>query len=822
MRQRTVAKRDLQPTGFRGAVPSFPATGSGAGPGSVLRLPLGNGRGDVPEGTFARIEVTAFTESMGPIERFASTLAQRLEKGGTLLFDLDHESSVRSLRTVLEGRPGTFEPAGSCVDPTRPLPLKRTLAAFDAAGLFVDDVVAVPGPFAQLHDDFAVAMFGQGFLPIAWVNGAPPVRFWISCTLRAPMVGTVVVGPGDEAQRLRTENCLRAFLPEDWQMLRAEGTTEAAAFSRAIAEARGERIWFLRAGSIASRELFDELSLCATLGAAAPAVAGVRCAPGDLSGMMIPRLSMLAVGPLPERANSQVAYEEYCMQLDTTSGPCGLADGAFVSPPPPVEAPREFAREATEMMRIWQPVQDANVRPGDVATKAVQPPPWRGRSPRITLCMIARNEERFLADCLRRAAPCVDEIVLVDTGSTDRTIEIAESFGAKVVQRAWDDDFSAPRNEGLRHATGDWILVLDADEFVGPTTKERIRELALDEKAAGYLMRFVNVVPGQKSVGVMMVRLFRNLPGIAYQHVIHEQITPSLVAKGAELGLSLSSCDLEVEHHGYSDEVVGSRNKNERNIRLFEKQLAQSPDDIYCHYKYGDFLRRLPGYEAQSQALLDRCLDLIRAAPPSVPAHLPYAGEVAALCALARARNGKHEEALAVVDEALRRFLPTPNLHYLAASLSAATGQPDAAIAHYRRCLAYRGQTLVVPIEDGITGHVSLIGIAQALWQKGDAVRAQRLARRAIEIAPGYELASMALSKMQLAAGDVGAALATLSSYLARNPESPGACQQTTLILQRLGHADQAKKMGRRAIELLNGKGATDEAARMERILAAI
>ena len=75
---------------------------------------------------------------------------------------------------------------------------------------------------------------------------------------------------------------------------------------------------------------------------------------------------------------------------------------------------------------------------------------------------------------------------------------------------------------------------------------------------------------------------------------------------------------------------------------------------------------------------------------------------------------------------------------------------------------------------------------------------------------------------MQLAQGDVGAALGTLTTYLTRNPASPGACQQTTLILQRLGHADQARQMGRRAIELLNEKGATDEAARMERILAAI
>ena len=93
-----------------------------------------------------------------------------------------------------------------------------------------------------------------------------------------------------------------------------------------------------------------------------------------------------------------------------------------------------------------------------------------GRAPRITLCMIARDEERFLPECLDRARAAVDEIVIVDTGSKDRTVAIAQSFGAKVLHVPWDDDFSAPRNAGIAAATGDWILVLDADEFLRQKT----------------------------------------------------------------------------------------------------------------------------------------------------------------------------------------------------------------------------------------------------------------------------------------------------------------------------------------------------------------
>ena len=87
---------------------------------------------------------------------------------------------------------------------------------------------------------------------------------------------------------------------------------------------------------------------------------------------------------------------------------------------------------------------------------------------RISLCLIARDEERFLPGCLASVSGVVDEIVLADTGSTDRTVEIARAAGATVVHHAWDEDFSAARNAALAAATGDWILLLDADERLAP------------------------------------------------------------------------------------------------------------------------------------------------------------------------------------------------------------------------------------------------------------------------------------------------------------------------------------------------------------------
>ncbi len=820
MRQRTVSDPTRQPTGFRGAVPGFPSLATATG--NVLRLPAQLTQlAACGDGAYAAIEVAAFTESMGTIESLAMRMHGALQEGGQVVLDVDNEQSVRQLRAVVEGRPGSFDPAGSPMDPSRPLALQRVLAALDAAGLCVDDVIRVPAAHGEVRDDFAATLFGQGLVPLAWIEGAPAARFWIQCSKRPSLAGTALVGKGDTRMQQRTVDCVRAFLPSDWEVICCDGVTEAASWSQAIADRRGDVVWFLRAGSLPSQQLFEELSLHAVLGIAAPGAAGVPALPGDLSMTMAPRLMLLAAGPLPPRANSRIALEEHCMRLLSNATECAVAAGAYSTPEAPIEAPAEFAREASAMIEHWSAVERADMRPAPAAKRPAPPAPWQGRRPRVSLCMIARDEERFLPECLRRAAPCADEIVIVDTGSKDRTVEIAESFGAKVMHRAWDEDFSAPRNAGIAAATGDWILVLDADEFLQDGAKDQIAKLTLDPAVAGYHMRFVNVYSGGKTAGVMMVRLFRNLPGVAYQNVIHEQVTPTLVRMGAAQGLGLSTCEIEVEHHGYSAEVIDCRKKNERNERLFLKQLEQTPSDIYCLYKYGDFLRRLSGREADSRALLEECLRQIRIGAPSLPRELPYAAEVAALCALESARAGQVELAIATVDEALRRFLPTPNLHYIAANLMLQQGQPDAAIAHFRRCLAYRGQTLVVPVEEGVTGHVALIGIAQALWQKGDAVRGRRLAERACELAPDYEVGQMALSKMQLAAGDPAAALHTLTDYLQRRPDSVGAMQQATLILQRIGCADQAKRMARRAAGLLEQKGATDEAARMKRILAA-
>jgi glycosyltransferase involved in cell wall biosynthesis len=782
--------------------------------------------------TFDLVEVQAITESLGRIEDALQDCASRLTTGGTLLLDVDNVQSLRMLRIVIEGRPGCFDAAGSTDDPTQALALKRVLAATVSAGLLVTDVIRVPSAATEIGADFARDVFERGMLPLDWLSGPPPARFWLACTKVQALAGSVLIAGGDVAARERTATLVREFLPVDWEVVLGQGVRECGQWNRAIADARGDLIWFLRAGCMPTRELFEALSIQAGIGATVPGTDDVRGNPGDLSGMMLPRLDVLLAGPLPEHfGNTQIALEEHNMRLDAKLPTAQVVEARFESPGAPAEAPEVFAAETKSLMERWFPVMGDAASEGAVASSGLavavgeqkeHVAPWAGRSPRISLCMIARNEEHFLPGCLERARAVADEIIVVDTGSTDRTVQIAESFGAKVIHSPWQDDFSAPRNLGLRHATGDWILVLDADEFLQPGSCERIRELVENPATNGYHLRFVNIYGKGRTLGVMMVRLFRNLPGIEYQNIIHEQVTPSLQRLGAEQGLVLATTDVEVEHYGYTEAVMDQRGKTERNERLFKKQLAQDPDDIYSHYKYGDFLRRVPGRDADARRLLDRCMELILQGSPNLPRELPYAAEVAALCALEAARAGDHGKAREVLDVALRRFMPTPNLHYLSASLALSEGRADDAIAHYRRCLAYRGQVLVVPIQEGITSYVSLAGIAQAWLLRGAVDRAQRLLEQAIAIEPSYEVAQLALSRIWLQRGDAARALRVLTTFLSAHPDSPGACQQTTLILHRLGQTAQAKRMGKHAVSLLEARALDREAAAMNKILATI
>ena len=178
--------------------------------------------------------------------------------------------------------------------------------------------------------------------------------------------------------------------------------------------------------------------------------------------------------------------------------------------------------------------------------------PGRTR-PLVSLTMIVKNEERNIGDCLKTAADLVGEIIVVDTGSTDRTKEIATSMGAKVFDFPWCDNFAAARNEALSHATGDWIFWLDADDRITEENRKRAKALfaRLGEENVAYMIkcRCLADEATRTTSEVDHARLFRNHPQIRWRYRVHEQILPSV----ERMGGGIRTTDLVVEHTGYQE-----------------------------------------------------------------------------------------------------------------------------------------------------------------------------------------------------------------------------------------------------------------------------
>lgn len=198
----------------------------------------------------------------------------------------------------------------------------------------------------------------------------------------------------------------------------------------------------------------------------------------------------------------------------------------------------------------------------------LQPDPVAGS---LSLCMIARNEAPMLGPCLFGIKPLVDEIILIDTGSHDRTADIGQLFGAKVHAFPWCDDFAAARNFALSKASCQWILVLDADEAIAPADFSKIRGLMRSGYGApvAFTIETRNYCNTANSLGWQpndgcyrsheaglgwfpsrKVRLFRRQPDIRFQFPVHERVEPSL-KNGDVIGV----CDVPVHHYGHLDEV---------------------------------------------------------------------------------------------------------------------------------------------------------------------------------------------------------------------------------------------------------------------------
>ena len=190
----------------------------------------------------------------------------------------------------------------------------------------------------------------------------------------------------------------------------------------------------------------------------------------------------------------------------------------------------------------------------------------------LSLCMIVRDEEKRLGRCLDSVKNLADEIVIVDTGSRDKTVEVAQKYDAKIGYFEWCDDFAAARNKSIELASSDWILWLDADDILPEESHKPIRNAIDQDKNQAYF--FILDDRGYEEVSCLQLRLFPNLPGVHFQMPVHEQVSPSLES----LGLQMIQTEIRVQHTGYTTpEVVAA--KKDRYLKIMEKWIEKHPED---------------------------------------------------------------------------------------------------------------------------------------------------------------------------------------------------------------------------------------------------
>lgn len=286
--------------------------------------------------------------------------------------------------------------------------------------------------------------------------------------------------------------------------------------------------------------------------------------------------------------------------------------------------------------------------------------------PRLSLCMIVRDEERLLPGCLESVRGVADEIVVVDTGSADATREVARRMGARVHEFPWQDDFAAARNEALSHATGAFVLQLDADERLAPGAGATLRRATRQHHVDLWTMRLHNaarddapvddVLRGGARLGnpVRVPRLMRRVPGLRYRGAIHESVEEWVASRGNRF----AEADADIVHLGAVPGARAGKGKGERNRMLLRRQCEVEPDSVTAfghlaleHLEAGEFV--------EAARVAERAWGLLDLQPAHRSIHL-----VAVARALAALQRNDAATALETVARAERLRGPRADLHF--------------------------------------------------------------------------------------------------------------------------------------------------------------
>lgn len=395
----------------------------------------------------------------------------------------------------------------------------------------------------------------------------------------------------------------------------------------------------------------------------------------------------------------------------------------------------------------------------------------------ISLCMIVKDEADNLPSCLESVKDCVDEMIVLDTGSEDKTVQIAQQWGAKVEAAEWQQDFAAVRNQAIAKATSDWILVLDADEQLtsaGRTllkqvrTEKQLGQQSIDDILVVNLLRYE--INAEQSPYSEVSRLFRNRPELRFERPYHETIDDSVtrLMQVEPHWQVLLWPQVAVTHTGYEADAIAERNKLTRARTIMEAYLADQPDDAYICNKLGALYGSTGNWE-KGRLLLERGLTSTKTDPST-----------------------------------------TYELHYHLGLAYRQAGLTAIAVDHYQKALMQP-----VPEVLKVGARINLSSLLQA---RKDYQGAAAQLERVTDAAPGFALAYFNLGIIRRAQDDLAGAVSAYERAIALDPDYAAAHQNLAVALFKLGKVQDSIQAFKQAVTLYRQ---TDPAA-AERLLEGI
>lgn len=327
---------------------------------------------------------------------------------------------------------------------------------------------------------------------------------------------------------------------------------------------------------------------------------------------------------------------------------------------------------------------------------------------RLSLCMIVKDEEDCINRCLSSVKSVVDEMIIVDTGSSDRTVEICESFGAKVFNFPWNESFSDARNYGLERATGDWILWLDADEEVDASDVHKLRDILYSDDflLSVHLINYYGDRPEpDKTFDIAHTRLFQNHKGFKFNNKIHEMLNVNEVFAASDESPIIKTVPIKIYHYGYLDTVNETKKKFERNISMLEKELEQKDYSPWIEYHIASEYYRVKQYSKAFDYVNRAIMGFLKQlkTPPSLLYRLKYSILIS---------SGSIDGAWPGIDRAVSLYPDYIDLHFYKGLILYVKDSFKEALEVFEHCLELGEENLQ---------HLTLKGVGsfQAMYYKG-------------------------------------------------------------------------------------------------------